>query len=241
MAHTCRAVRAWALPVSALLLAGCAAADSGSPLAVPRSALVADFVNTTGDARFDVALKHALALALSESPRLHVFEGPEVADGLRAMNESADARVSADLAWEIAVREEIDLLVLGTIEPLGPGYTVTVEAVASDDGRTIARVSAAAEGSSGVVDAVGQAALDLRRSLGDRGAAAGVPLSAALTGSIDALAHYGAGREHADKGRHAAAAPYFCRALSIDPGFEAAREALPSPDACDDVGDAPGS
>jgi eukaryotic-like serine/threonine-protein kinase len=234
MAHTCRTVRAPALLATALLLAGCAA-DRGTASDEPQSLVVADFVNATGDARFDVALKHALAIALAESPRLHVFEGPAVADSLRAMNESADARLTADLAWEIAVREEIDLLVLGTIEPLPAGYTVTIEAVAADDGRTFARVSASAADDARVIDAVGQAAIDLRRGLGEPFPASGVPLSGRLTGSIDALASYAAGREHADKGRHADAAPHFCRALSLDPQFEAAREALRAPEACGDV------
>jgi eukaryotic-like serine/threonine-protein kinase len=228
MAPLCRAVRAAALALSALLLPACAPGDRHAPADRDlTSVVVADFVNSTGDPIFDFALKHALALALDESAALQVFDGAQVADSLRAMNRSADERLTADLAWEMAVREEIDALILGSIDVLEEGYTVTIEAVASEDGATLIRETVRALARDGVIDALGQAALKLLRGLGEpAGMPAASPLTARMTGSLDALAHYAAGREHADRGRHALAAPHYCRALAVDPGFELARDAL---------------
>jgi eukaryotic-like serine/threonine-protein kinase len=227
MVRPCRAVRAAALALSALLTA-CAPGDRHTPADRDlRSVVVADFVNSTTDPIFEFALKHALALALDESTRLQVFDGVQVADSLRAMNRSADERLTADLAWEIAVREEIDALVLGSIDALDEGYAITIEAVASDDGATLIRETVRASGRDGVIDALGQAALKLYRGLGEPSAMpAASPLKARMTASLVALAHYAAGREHADRGRHALAGPHYCRALAVDPGFELARDAL---------------
>jgi eukaryotic-like serine/threonine-protein kinase len=234
IARGSRASRLAGLALAALLPIACTASERRGARVDPISVVIADFVNSTGDPVFDVSLKHALAAALG-AEGLHVLGCTEVADSLRAMNLSADERVTANLAWEIAIREEIDALVLGSIERVPDGYLVTIDAVASGGGATLAHASRWAADRNAVIDALGGAAHALGRELGDVDAPGAGRLTDRLTGSIEALAQYAAGREHADRGRHAMAEPYFCRALSIDPQFEAARAALQAPNACDDV------
>lgn len=229
-----------ALALAALLPIACTASDRRDTRADAISVVIADFVNSTGDPAFDVSLKHGVAAALGAGG-LHLLGGADVADSLRAMNLSADERVTASLAWEIAIREELDALVLGSIERAPDGYVVTVEAVASSGGATLAHESRRAGDRGAVIDALGEAALGVGRQLGAADPLGVARLSDRLTGSIEALAQYAAGREHADRGRHAMAEPYFCRALAIDPRFEAARAALRLDAACDDVAGGPAS
>src|SRR2546428_775955 len=54
------------------------------------SIVLADFVNTTGDAVFDDTLKQALAVKLQESPFLNVVPEHPVREALRLMSRSPD-------------------------------------------------------------------------------------------------------------------------------------------------------
>ena len=56
--------------------------------------LLADFVNTTGEAVFDGTLKVALAVALEQSPFIKVFPDERVREALRLMNRSPDERIT---------------------------------------------------------------------------------------------------------------------------------------------------
>src|SRR3989441_13107022 len=53
-----------------------------SPLTEKDTILLADFVNTTGDAVFDGALKQALAVQLEQSPFLNIFPDERVQETL---------------------------------------------------------------------------------------------------------------------------------------------------------------
>jgi len=197
--------------------------------AEPKTALIADFTNETGDSVFDLSLKHGLAVSLGQSPHVRVASGERVADALRGMNRSADDRVGADLAWEIAKREGIALLVLGTVRAEGSENVIAIEAVEVATGGTIARASARAPARGGVLGALAQAAVDLRRSLGEPEATLAAfnrSVAELTTSSLEALAHYAAGRELSNKGRDAMALPHYCRAIALDPEFRLAHVAL---------------
>jgi eukaryotic-like serine/threonine-protein kinase len=214
-----------------VILAGCgreAAAPPAHPTAAGATVLVAEFVDAAGDPAYGPALTHALALALAEAPQLRILPGRRIADALRAMNRSADERVFADLAWDVAAREGADIIVLGTIAAERDGLLITLDAVSAGSGATLARAEARAAGRDGAIDALGDAAARLLARLPDvpgPPAPAG-PLSARVTTSLDALALYARGRGESDRGRPALAAPYYRRALEIDPGFTLARRAL---------------
>jgi len=55
--------------------------------------VLADFLNTTGDAVFDGTLKLALAVQLGQSPFLNVFGDDRLRETLRFMDRSPDERV----------------------------------------------------------------------------------------------------------------------------------------------------
>src|SRR5439155_1128160 len=68
-----------------------------SPLTEKDTILIADFVNTTGDAVFDGALKQALAVQLEQSPFLNIFPDERGQETLRLMNRPPETRVTRDV------------------------------------------------------------------------------------------------------------------------------------------------
>ena len=65
------------------------------------SVLVADFVNTTGDAVFDGTLKKALAVDLQQSPYLSVFSDEKARHTLTLMGKSPDERITTEIGRDI--------------------------------------------------------------------------------------------------------------------------------------------
>jgi hypothetical protein len=58
------------------------------------SILLADFVNTTGDAVFDGTLKKALAVDLQQSPFLNVISDEKARQTLTLMGKPTDERIT---------------------------------------------------------------------------------------------------------------------------------------------------
>src|SRR5207247_93853 len=81
--------------------------------------LLADFVNTTGDAVFDGTLKQGLAVQLSQSPFLNLFPDARVRQTLRLMGRSPDDRVTKEVAREICQRQGLKAFLAGSINNLG--------------------------------------------------------------------------------------------------------------------------
>ena len=79
------------LPVAAAILIALVAAGlylrskSSARLTEKDSVLLADFVNTTGDAVFDGTLKQALAVQLEQSPYLNIVPESKIREALRLM------------------------------------------------------------------------------------------------------------------------------------------------------------
>jgi len=100
--------------------------------------LLADFVNTTGDAVFDGTLKQGLAVQLEQSPFLNIFSDQRVRETLRYMDRSPDERVTPEMAREICERQGLKAMLAGSIARLGSHYVLTLEAVNAQTGDTLA-------------------------------------------------------------------------------------------------------
>src|SRR4029077_11302235 len=109
---------------------------SAAKLTEKDSVLLADFVNTTGDAVFDGTLKQALAVQLEQSPYLNIYPESKIRDTLRFMGRSGDERITTDVAREICQRQGIRALLTGSIASLGNHFVVTLAALkgSSSDG-----------------------------------------------------------------------------------------------------------
>src|SRR6185436_20165503 len=101
--------------------------------------LVADFVNTTGEAVFDGALKNALEIQLQQSPFLNIVPASQLHATLKLMQRPATEDVTVAVAHELCQRMGVKAIMLGSIAPIGSAYVIGMEAQTCQNGDVIAR------------------------------------------------------------------------------------------------------
>jgi tetratricopeptide (TPR) repeat protein/predicted Ser/Thr protein kinase len=191
--------------------------------------VLADFANSTGDAIFDDTLKTALDVSLHQSPFLNVLSDRDVAETLQQMTRPASTKLTPELARELCQRARSKAYIAGAIGSLGSKYVLELKAVNCRSGGTLAEEQVTAASKEKVLDTLGQAASKLRGELGESLATVqkfDVPLLQATTSSLEALKAFSLGRKvNIEKG-HAAALPYYQRAIELDPNFAEGYQAL---------------
>jgi tetratricopeptide (TPR) repeat protein/predicted Ser/Thr protein kinase len=193
------------------------------------SILLADFVNTTGDAVFDGTLKQALAVQLEQSPYLNILPESRIHEALKFMGRSGDERVTSDVAREICLREGVKAMMLGSISSLGSHYVITLEAVNAQNGDSLAREQAEADSKEQVLKSLDHAASQLREKLGESIGSVqkfDTPLEAATTSSLDALKEFSIGEAAHEQFNDETAIPHLKRAIELDPNFAMALATL---------------
>ena len=184
--------------------------------------LIADFINTTGEPVFDGTLKQALSVQLGQSSFLNIFPEERVRETLRFMGRSPDERVTKDIGREIAERQGIKALLVGSIAPLGSHYAIMLDAVNARTGDPIAREQIEADSKEKVLTSLGSAATNLRQKLGESLSAikkSEVPIEQATTSSLEALKAYAMGNEARMQGKGREAAAFYQRAIALDQNF----------------------
>ena len=198
----------------------------GTPaLAQEDEMLVADFVNTTGDADFDGALKAALTVKLEESPYINVVPETAIQETLAFMERPPETRITPTLAREICQRQSVKAMMLGEISALGSRYLVTLNAENCQTGESLARQQAEANSKEEVLDALDTAAAGIRRSLGESLAsieATDTPLDQATTSSLEALRAFHSARSSNSAQKYSEAIAFGLRAIELDPNFASA-------------------
>ena len=187
--------------------------------------MLADFANTTGDPVFDESLKRALAVSLQQSPFLSLLSDQQVQQTLRLMNRPVNTSLSRDIASEICQRNGAKAMLAGAISAVGSQYPITLEAVNCVTGAALAQAGANAQSKDKVLQAMGEAASELRTKLGESLSSVqkyDTPLEEATTSSLDALRAYSLGLKALDEQGNNAAIPFFKRAVDLDPNFETA-------------------
>jgi len=186
------------------------------------SVLLADFVNTTGDAVFDGTLKQALAVQLEQSPYLNIVPESRIREALRLMGRPADERLANEVAREICQRQSIKAMLTGTIASLGDHYVVTLTALNGETGDTLAREQVEADSKEQVLKSLDKAASELRQKMGESLASVqqfAKPLDEATTSSLEALQAFSQGNEDHQKMDEDAALPHLKKAVELDPNF----------------------
>jgi len=196
--------------------------NRASALSERDTIVLADFVNTTGDAVFDGTLKQALAVQLGQSPFLNIFSDDRAREALRFMGRSPDDRITRDIAREICERHGLKALLAGSISNIGSHYILLLEAVNGHTGDSLAREQVEAESKEQVLGALGKAASRLREKLGESLASIqkfDAPIEQATTSSLEALKAFTLGHEQRDKAADLEAIPFYRRAIELDPNF----------------------
>jgi predicted Ser/Thr protein kinase len=193
------------------------------------SILLADFVNTTGDAVFDGTLKQALAVQLGQSPYLNILPESRIREALKFMGRSGDERLTNDVAREVCQREGVKAMMVGSISSLGSHYVITLEAVNAQNGDSLAREQVEAESKEQVLKSLDHAASQLRETLGESIGSVQkfeTPLEAATTSSLDALREFSLGEAEHERFNDEAGIPHLKRAIELDPNFAMALATL---------------
>src|SRR6266545_19448 len=187
--------------------------------------LLADFVNTTGDAVFDLTLKQALAVQLGQTPFLNIYPDDRVQETLRLMNRKPDERITKDVAREICERNGIKAMLLGSIASLGNNYVITLEALNPRTGEALAREQIEAAGKEQVLGKLGDAAKKLREKLGESLQTIekfDASVEQATTSSLEALKAFSIGQQLQMVGKTNESIPFHKRAVELDPNFASA-------------------
>ena len=187
--------------------------------------LLTDFENSTGEPVFDDTLKQALALNLAESPFLNVVSDTRVRETLRFMDRPPDERVTAEIGREICERESIKAMMTGEIVMLGSNYVVTLTALNCVTGETIAAEQTQAESKEQVLSVLGTAVASMRGKLGESLPmieSFSTPIEQATTSSLDALKAFSMADAQRAMGRDEESAPFYRRAIELDPEFAVA-------------------
>jgi serine/threonine protein kinase/tetratricopeptide (TPR) repeat protein len=224
------AVVAAALLIAALIGGGLFfRSRSASALTEKDTVVLADFVNTTGDAVFDGTLKQALAVQLEQSPYLNLLPESRIREALRFMGRQPDERISNDVAREICVREGAKAMLTGSIASLGTHYVITVSALNAQTGDVLAREETEAESKEQVLKSLDRTASSLRSKLGESLGSVqkfATPLEQATTSSLEALQAFSLGEAEHLRIDDAKAIPYLKRAVELDPNFAMANATL---------------
>lgn len=199
--------------------------------AQPITVVLADFVNTTGDADFDHSLNIALEAALRQSPYLVLMPRARIQQALTYMRANSDARMTGAISRQVCAREGGEVVIQGTIFRSVPGYGIELKATDCVSGKTTASLGEKVDHSGQILSALDQLSDRLRASLGESKTGRrrfNVAVQDATTSSLDALFAYSRGIELEHEQGEIAAEPYFRRALAIDPNFALAYLVLAS-------------
>ena len=192
-------------------------------MAATDTILIADFLNTTKEEVFDGALRQALTVQLAQTPYLNQLPEDKVRETLKYMSRPPGERLTREVAREICQRQGVKALIVGSIKGSEPQYTLTLEALNTQNGTVLARSEKQAATHDQVIKVLDNAAVELREALGESLHSLqkfNKPSEYATTASLEALKAYSAGREaNTFKGNLTEALSSYKRAVELDPYF----------------------
>ena len=216
--------------VAVLAIAGVLMYSSRPRAFAERDAVViADFANGTGEPVFDDTLKEALEVQLRQSPFLSVLPEQRIQGTLKLMGRRPGDKLTPEVARDLCQRTASKAMIAGAITSLGQSYVISLDASNCRTGDVIEKQQVQAESKESVLKALGSAAEQLRRGLGESLQSIGkydAPVHDATTGSLDALKSYSLGMATRRQQGDAASLPLFKKAVEQDPDFALAHARL---------------
>ena len=185
--------------------------------------LVADFRVMSGpDTLLGGVVSEALRTDLGQSNVVSVVPATDVSQALRRMQLRPDAAVDSVIAREMAEREGIPAVVVGSITPLSAGtYIITARLLAAEDGAVLASFRETADARE-IIEATETIAREMREEIGESltNVRATPALGQVTTGSLEALRKYAAGVRAAEiEGDYPKAIGLLREAIAIDSTF----------------------
>ncbi|MGB2901108.1 MAG: winged helix-turn-helix domain-containing protein [Candidatus Acidiferrum sp.] len=184
--------------------------------------VIGDFANSTGDAVFDGTLREGLSVELEQSPFLSLVSEEEIHQTLRMMERPANTRLTSEITREVCQRMSSAAALDGSIALIGSRYNLILKAVNCATGGLLTSTEEQANDKNHVLDALGKAASEMRRKLGESLSTLqryNTPLEQATTRSLEALQAYSLGFKLGLSGDNLAALALLKRATQLDPNF----------------------
>jgi tetratricopeptide (TPR) repeat protein len=185
----------------------------------PLSILIADFENTTGDPLFSGTLEEAMQIGIEGASFITTYK--RSAAQQLANEISPGSTLDEAAARLVSVREDIGIVLAGSIEEDDGRYEFIVRAIEPREGEVVAEAEATAKSKLEVLTAVGELAGDIREDLGDddldrERMAAKETFTAA---SLEAAKSYTTAQDLQDLGKDEEAIPHYTKAVELDPNF----------------------
>ena len=184
--------------------------------------ILADFTNQTGDSVFDSTLKEALAIQLEQSPLLQLVSDSELHSNLQYLGQTADQKITPELAQQLGQRLGVKAYLAGTIASLGSSYVISINAVNCATGEVFAREQVTASDKTGVLQAVSQASTAMRARLGESMSSIqklSSPYTNVTTASLQAFHAFSLGEDEHRMGKDFQALSFYADAVRLDPNF----------------------
>ena len=195
---------------------------SGGP---PVEVVLADFVDSSGDAVLGSALNDAIRIDLSQSPFATVLSAGKVRATMATMRQPDNATLTPALAREVCERNSAQVLLQGALSKFGQRYLVSLRASSCLTGDLLAEDRDEVDRQDDLPGAFDGLASKIRRSLGESRASIrrfDRQLFPTHTGSLAALKAYSEGKRLYNRGDWAGALPLFRHAVELDPEFATA-------------------
>jgi tetratricopeptide (TPR) repeat protein len=185
----------------------------------PLSILIADFQNRTGDPGFDGTLEPALGLSVEGASFITAYRRDQARDV--AAQIKAGNRLDDTAALLVSRREGIKVVLAGSVQSAGSGYTIAVQALDTANGKALGSAKATAASKAEVLKALAPIAATIRSVLGDT-TPESEKLAAAETvtaSSLDALRAYERAQDLARSGKLDEALAAYKQAIALDPAM----------------------
>ena len=182
----------------------------------PLSILIADFQNRTGDPGFDGTLEPALGLSVEGASFITSYSRDQARNV--AAQIKAGTRLDDNAALLVSRREGIKVVLAGSVESTGSGYTIAVQALDTANGKALGSAKASAASKGEVLKALAPVAATIRSVLGDT-TPESERLAAAETvtaSSLDALKAYERAQALARGGKPEEALAAYKEAIAFD-------------------------
>jgi tetratricopeptide (TPR) repeat protein len=190
--------------------------------------LVADFEGSSGDPQLAVAFRDLVTTALAQSRFVRTLERRQLNEVMRHAGVAETTHVDMNLGRQLALRSSVRAVLLGSIRPLGDGYSIVLHVVNAEDGNALASSAVTAHDplrQSALVTAAEQSVRELRERLGEkrRAIASNRPLRDVATPSFAAFSKYSAAMDRVlIHGDVSGSNRLLAEAIGLDSGFASA-------------------
>jgi tetratricopeptide (TPR) repeat protein len=190
--------------------------------------LLSTFENETPDAQLASVVTGTLRVDLERSNSIRLVPETYLENVLRRMGRDSVQSVGPELAREAAIREGIKAVIEGEVASLGPSFVLTARIVDPESGSSYASFRETADTDADLIDALDRLSASVRERAGEslRSIAAGEPLAAVTTQSLDALKRYTEAIRIEEEGDPLGAIALLEQALAEDPAFAMAHRKL---------------